>query len=1196
MTSLTTSLHSSVGRGSGDVAMWVRRRRWHLRYVPAALMLHVACTSPDPSTPPASRAAATLTARSCRNVAIGATATAQSVFPGYSVNHVNDGDRDTTVGPDTSWSNAHTSAPDGHLPNWVMLDFGSPQVINQVDLYTSAGFEIQDYDIQVPSGSGWTTVASVRNNIAVHITTTLQPVTVSQLRINTLRGPENQVVFARINELEVTGCTPTPTTISGQVTGFARGPLPGIVVEAGGSTTITDARGNYAIQGLPFGSYTVHATGGGYTFGSPQFQIDHNTVSLSAAAPNAAMNLLGYNRNPIVYVHGWTDNPGRFIPRPSDDLETAGYAKFFAKLETSPTFTPPLETNVVHVIDAIADAKYQTGQAKVILFTHSMGGLVARAYLETSRYNNDVSQYFSFGSPHLGVSAVNILAAFPVLAGLVCADQPAVCEMSPIGMVLFNLTHWKRSGVDYHEIGGNAPLWTTKVLFCFKIFGSKHCLSIPWPDSTFRTTFGWIMGNLIAGPDDGLVGTCSAIGEPGASIDRFVTQELHTGDLGHRTYFDWDDGNLQSQQAYTNCVNNVLVTQTTSTCGVRSVVAWGCVLSAGLFPRAPLQASALTQALPAPPPGNADVRQRAVPQVGQILAGQTVTRQVIVEGGGTAFSVNVASGSTAFSVIDPNGQVIDPSYVASISGGSPTDPDAVLTSLVPNDAVTYNATAGNAQYYFPNARPGVWTVVVTGNADVPATGSPFSSDVMFDSSFLVGFRPGAAFVTPGTTASFSIDVPPGASSSATVSVALSDGTVLPLAVSDRDDGHLATLLVPSTSGYARVTWTVTGQRSDGVAFERGGTEDLQITSGELAWRTVVGDRTIARSNDPGLAQALVLDAQVDSAYTGAAEIAADLVDPSGAVVARVTQPATLATGSNTIALTFSGDDIYAAGRDGPYTLTNLFVMDSRQAPILAVSITNAFTTAAYRAIQFAPSREAPSVSTTGPYAMLAGDTLQLTANGIDAEGDDLSFAWDLDGDGSYETAGRIVPFTAPASSQPLSVTVGVQVTDPRGNTATAQTTIDIATNRAVNLAPQATVSASSTLFGYEASHANDDNLSTALDPSMSWTNDSEFVCDATQCHEQGLLPATLEFDLGATRTLDHVTLYTSESYPIQDYDLQVWDGAGWDLMDHVLGNTQLVRTSSFAPTTASKVRIVGYKGPVFDSIFVRVNELQVFGY
>jgi hypothetical protein len=35
---------------------------------------------------------------------------------------------------------------------------------------------------------------------------------------------------------------------------------------------------------------------------------------------------------------------------------------------------------------------------------------------------------------------------------------------------------------------------------------------------------------------------------------------------------------------------------------------------------------------------------------------------------------------------------------------------------------------------------------------------------------------------------------------------------------------------------------------------------------------------------------------------------------------------------------------------------------------------------------------------------------------------------------------------------------------------------------------------------------------------------------------------------------------------------------------------------AFASTTGSKVRVVGYRGPSFQTIFVRVNELQVFGY
>jgi pimeloyl-ACP methyl ester carboxylesterase len=1109
-------------------------------------------------------------------------------FEGYSAAHLHDGNRDTSLGGPFSWVNASSFGPDGNLPNWVNLDFGALQTVSEVDLYTSAGYPIKEYDIQVPSGGGWATVASVRGNTALQISTTFAPVTTGQLRILTLRGPDVQPQYARINELEVVGCPATaPTRITGTITRFSGGPLAGIAVEAGGITTTTNAAGNYAIQNLPYGTYTVHPSGGGYTFGSPQFQIDHNTASLSPAAPNAIVNAVGYNLNPIVYVHGWTDNRNRFIPNPSQQLTAAGYAPFFADLETSIAWTPPFATNVSHVTDAIGQAKYQTGQSKVILFAHSMGGLVARTYLETSRYNSDVSQFFSFGTPHLGIPLIENLLCLP--------NQPAVCEMTAPGMVLFNLTHWKRSGVDYHEVGGDAPLWTTKDLFCFRIFGHRWCLSIPWPDTSFRNALGWAMGILIGGPDDGLIGTCSAIGQPGSGIDRFVTQEVHTQVQGHRTYFDWDGG-APSQQAYGNCVSKLLVTHSTATCGTRGLVAWGCVLSAGLFPSL-AQHSLASAAVVAQNPAPA-MAQRAAPRFGQITAGQVVSRTVVAEGGGTTFSLQVPSGSAALSLVDPIGQVIDPAYVASISD-VPNDPSGEVTSVIPVDAVTYDSAPGTAQYYFPNARPGTWQVVVTGGSDLPPGGGTFSTGVTFDSKFTAQFAASASFLAPGSTASFTVQLPasPAVTSAAvTMAVSLPDGTTAPLTASGGAGSYTASFAVPNNSGYARVTWSIVGQRSDGIGFERGGYQDLQITSSQLTWSGVTGESTVPRSNDASLAQALVLQARVTSAFAGAGEISADLVNPGGTVVARVAQPVALAAGAHTVALTFSGDDIYASALDGPYTLTNVNVMDTRAATILGASVTGAYTTAAYRAAQFAPSHGAPSVTTTGPYMMYTGDTLQLTASGADPEGDPLSYAWDLDSNGTYETAGRVVSYTAPASTVASTITVSVRVTDPSGNAATAQTTIDISPNREVNLALQAIASASSTFSGYAASHVNDNNTSTALGPSTSWSNDSVFDCSIPGCPQRSLLPATLDLDLGTPRTLTHVTLYTTDSFPIQDYDLEIWDGTGWNVAARMRGNTQAVIDHVFAPTTGSKVRVVGYTGPSFQTGFVRVNELQVFGY
>jgi len=1170
------------------------RARGPLRCAVAVLSLHAACAPSDPADgrdPGLAEQAAAIVAApaACTNLALAAAVTAQSTYPyeSYSVAHIHDGDRSTVLGAATSWVNASSYAANGALPNWVNVDFGSAQTISEVDLYTSAGYEIKDYDIQVPSGGTFTTVASVRGNRALQIATPITPVVTSQLRILAIHGPDVQPQYARINELEVLSCaTAVATRISGTVRNMQGSTLPGITIEAGGATTTTDASGSYNLTGLPYGQYTVHPSGGGYTFGSAQYQIDKDTVTLSAGSPNAGLNITGYNRNPIVYVHGWTDNTNRFKPHPSSELTAAGYAAFYAELETSLGWTPPFATNVSHVTSAISDAKYQTGQSKVILFGHSMGGLVARTYLESSRYNNDVSQYFSFGSPHLGTPAIVNLACLP--------NQPGVCEMTPGGMALFNLTHWKRSGVDYHEVGGDAPLWTTKNLFCFKIFGHKYCVSIPWPDTTFRNAKGWAMGVLIGGPDDGLIGTCSAIGQPGAGIDRFVTQEVHTDGLGDRSYFEWGTG--VSQQAYGNCVSKLLVNRTATTCGTRGLVAWGCVASGGFAPSLVARAASLTASQAAAsltvPDATSALSPRAAPLSGQITAGQIATRTVVVEGGGTTFSLDVSSGSAQLSLRDPGGQVIDPAYVASITGGAASDPDAELTTAAPSDAVTYDTSGGTARYYFPNARPGTWTVQVVGGADLPSGGSPFTAEVSFDSTFAASFHPSASFVAPGSTASFSVQLPSGASGAVTISVTLPTGDVVPLTASGSAGSYAASFAVPSTPGYARVNWSIVGQRSDGVNFERGGYETVQITSPELTWGGVTAESTVARSNDASLAQSLVLQARVNSTFAGAGEIAADLVTASGTAVAHVTQPINLAVGANTVALAFSGDEIYAAGLDGPYTLTHLYIMDTRAATILAASVTAAYTTAAYKAAVFAPAHGAPSVTTTGPYTMYTGDTLALVASGTDPEGQALTYAWDLDSNGSYETAGQTVSYTAPASTLASTITVGVRATDPNGNTATAQTTIDISPNREVNLALQATASASSTFSGYAASHVNDNNTSTALGGATSWANASE----TTSTGQHGLLPATLDLDLGATHTVTHATLYTTDSYPIQDYDLEIWDGTGWNVLDRVRGNTQAVITHTFAPVTGSKVRVVGYTGPAFQTIFVRVNELQVFGY
>jgi hypothetical protein len=88
----------------------------------------------------------------------------------------------------------------------------------------------------------------------------------------------------------------------------------------------------------------------------------------------------------------------------------------------------------------------------------------------------------------------------------------------------------------------------------------------------------------------------------------------------------------------------------------------------------------------------------------------------------------------------------------------------------------------------------------------------------------------------------------------------------------------------------------------------------------------------------------------------------------------------------------------------------------------------------------------PSGDAGGPYSVVEGGSVIVTASGSDPEGGSLSYAWDLDNDGSYETAGQSVTFSAAALTAPSSYTIGVQVTDEGGLTAVAITTVTVIYN------------------------------------------------------------------------------------------------------------------------------------------------------
>ncbi len=139
------------------------------------------------------------------NYALSASITASSTFPGYgySASNTKDGRTNTDQYGNESWSNSYPSRG-GTLPQYVTLDFGTAKNFSTVQLYTSNGYALQDYQIQVSDNNiFWTTVATVTGNSLLRRISTFSNQSKRYLRVQCNKGPNHQPEYVRINELEV---------------------------------------------------------------------------------------------------------------------------------------------------------------------------------------------------------------------------------------------------------------------------------------------------------------------------------------------------------------------------------------------------------------------------------------------------------------------------------------------------------------------------------------------------------------------------------------------------------------------------------------------------------------------------------------------------------------------------------------------------------------------------------------------------------------------------------------------------------------------------------------------------------------------------------------------------------------------------------------------------------------------------------
>lgn len=138
-------------------------------------------------------------------------------------------------------------------------------------------------------------------------------------------------------------------------------------------------------------------------------------------------------------------------------LIAAGY-KESSLIEDKPTlFTFPYDWRQDNNITAgllkerIQQVKEISGRDKVDIIAHSMGGLVARSYIEDSDYQNDIDQVIFLGTPHMGAVDTYLKYGGAYFSGHIAAIQKYLFQIEAAFNGYFDLTDYIRAQVPTVE-------------------------------------------------------------------------------------------------------------------------------------------------------------------------------------------------------------------------------------------------------------------------------------------------------------------------------------------------------------------------------------------------------------------------------------------------------------------------------------------------------------------------------------------------------------------------------------------------------------------------------------------------------------------------------------------------------------------------------------------------------------------------
>jgi List-Bact-rpt repeat protein len=325
--------------------------------------------------------------------------------------------------------------------------------------------------------------------------------------------------------------------------------------------------------------------------------------------------------------------------------------------------------------------------------------------------------------------------------------------------------------------------------------------------------------------------------------------------------------------------------------------------------------------------------------VGHLSSGQGVNQVIPIDATSfSEFSLSWNQGILGFTLTDPLGTLIDPDYAVShpndVSYQQNTDSSAPLF----------------ANYSFTAPVSGQYTLHINA-VNAGPNGVDYAVNAILDSDRTLTVETDNTLYSIGSTATLTATV-------RNVDVGLTGAAVYatinrPGAVNDTvtlvDQGagvYQGTYTVPNLPGYLGLSVIANGT-DNGIEYARQVDSLLAISPPTVQLTGTYSDFLLDNDSN-GKYESLALDVALDVSQVGEYLISGDLVSGSSWVAHNVSSFTFTNTGINTVTLLFNGDDIRQSALNGPYTLTNLTILDQQHEGLPAVwQATNVWITAAY---------------------------------------------------------------------------------------------------------------------------------------------------------------------------------------------------------------------------------------------------------